>query len=134
MTLSAIRVNKISNFLAKYKHVLLDLDALNKTGVATPPDLETDITSQVNAKLKEIRDYYLQVHPDRAVYIEHMTQLKDELAALVTTNDGIRDRNQLRWDTATASFQLEYDTITATVEQMDTKIKQYIDSIELDPT
>ena len=134
MTLSAVRVNKITNFLTKYKRVLLDFDTLNKTGVATPPDLETDITDQVAAKMKEIKDYYLKVHPDRTVYISTMNQLKGELESLVSTNDGIRDRNQARWDITTASFQLQYDTMVATIDHLDTKIKNYIDSIELDPT
>jgi homogentisate 1,2-dioxygenase len=130
MVLKALDVNKVTNFVAKYRKAVADQKLLQ---VVPPTDLETELISEIAAKVAEIR-YYRDHRPaSREEYIAGLNALKDELSALLTTNLGIQQRNQVKWDAAQAVFNADFDALQATIDHLEDKEKQFLDNLTTDP-
>jgi hypothetical protein len=130
LTLKAIDVNKISNFLAKYRKAVADQKALK---VSTPPDLETELTAEIAAKVAEIQYYRDHRPPSREEYLAGINLLKAQLAAIVGQNLAIQQRNQAKWDVTQAAYNSAFDSLKSTIEDLETKEKAFLDNLNTDP-
>lgn len=59
-------------------------------------DLEPDLTLEIASKAREIAEWKTAPRPDRATYVETLTRLQEELAALESENIQITARNRQR--------------------------------------